>query len=132
MNLVHTILTIIDIIILVLSYTINNVVVWYKQDLNNFWFYIFIGFTIVNVIELVGTLTSYFYNPLSVIFKNEIKRIKTSPQKIIMNVLTLLIILMSVFIIVKNRQLEEKYYKYFGILNTVLFIFEVVVYLFKL
>ena len=51
MKLINTLLTVLDIVIVILSYTISNMVVWHQKDLSNIWFYIFIAFTVVNLFK---------------------------------------------------------------------------------
>lgn len=125
MKLINTLLTILDIVIVILSYTISNMVVWHQKDLSNIWFYIFIAFTVVNLFELLGSLTLYFYNPINLLVENEIQKIKTFPRKVLLNVLSLIIIIMSVIIIINNKQMSPKYYRYFGLVNTLNFVLNI-------
>lgn len=125
MKLINTILTFLDIVIVILSYTISNIVVWHKKNLSNVWFYVFIVFTIVNLFELLGSLTLFLYNPLNLLVENEIQKIKTFPRRVLLNVLSLIIIIMSVIIIINNRKMSAKYYKYFGLVNTLYFVLNI-------
>ena len=108
-----------------ISFFINSIVGWYKQKLNNFWFGFFIFFTLLNVLVLITSIITYLYKPLSVIVEEQINSIYYYPKQVGLNLSNLIITIMSIIIIYKNRKISDKYYKIFNYTNTLNFIFNV-------
>jgi hypothetical protein len=108
-----------------ISFFINSIVGWYKQKLNNFWFGFFIFFTLLNVLVLITSIITYLYKPLNVIVEEQINSIYYYPKQVGLNLSNLIITIMSIIIIYKNRKISDKYYKIFNYTNTLNFIFNV-------
>lgn len=116
---------IVKLAIAAISFFINSIVGWYKQKLNNFWFGFFIFFTFLNVLVLITSVITYLYRPLSVILEEQIKSIYYYPKQVGLDLSNLIITIMSIIIIYKNRKISDKYYKIFNYANTLNFIFNV-------
>lgn len=116
------IIYLVQIILLVISYLINSIVVWYKQDLNNILFGFFIFFTITNILVLATSITVIFYRPFLKNIQNQLKKAINYPKVLSLNLIDLIINLMAVYIILKNRKVSTKFYKTFSLANTLYFI----------
>lgn len=125
MKTIDMIIIIIQWILLVLSFFINSIVGWYQEKLHTVWFGIFIVFTLLNVITLIGSIISYFYNSLTFIINNQITKIMNYPIKIGLDVFDLIIIILSCIIIYKNRNVSKQFYRLFNLVNTLHFILSI-------
>ena len=125
MKTLEFVILIVKLVISTISFFINSIVSWYKQKLNNFWFGFFVFFTLLNVLVLISSVITYFYRPLNVIIEEQIKSIYYYPKQVGLDLSNLIITIMSIIIIYKNRKIPDKYYKIFSYANTINFIFNV-------
>ena len=106
---------------------INSIVIWYKQDLNNILFGFFVFFTITNILFSLTSLTVIFYQPLLKTVENQFKKAINYPKVLSLNLIDMIINLMSLYIIIKNRQVSNNFYKNFSIANTIYFILSFII-----
>lgn len=127
MNTLEKIIYLAQIILLIISYIINSIVIWYKQDLNNILFGFFVFFTITNILFSLTSLTVIFYQPLLKTVENQFKKAINYPKVLSLNLIDMIINLMSLYIIIKNRQVSNNFYKNFSIANTIYFILSFII-----
>ena len=120
------IIYLVQIILLIISYLINNLVIWFKQDLNNILFAFFVFFTVTNILVVLTSLTVIFYQPLLETAQQQLKKAINYPKVLILNLIDITINLMALYIIIKNRQVSTKFYKNFSIANTLHFILSLI------
>ena len=120
------IIYLVQIILLIISYLINNLVIWFKQDLNNILFAFFVFFTITNILVVLTSLTVIFYQPLLQTVQQQLKKAINYPKVLILNLIDITINSMALYIIIKNKQVSTKFYKNFSIANTLYFILSLI------
>jgi hypothetical protein len=120
------IIYLVQIILLIISYLINNLVIWFKQDLNNILFAFFVFFTVTNILVVLTSFTVIFYQPLLETAQQQLKKAINYPKVLILNLIDITINLMALYIIIKNRQVSTKFYKNFSLANTIHFILSLI------